>query len=168
MILLQKETEKLARTAFAKISRDRPSSVDENKVVLEWCMGSISILLRVMPMSAVKCLNRRIKDYARHGGSEVKDTSAQPLQASYDDYEMLKQQDDIDNAMDKIRNLIRNKQKQSDKLIDQCGEILRKNCEKLSKFKAQLSELKLQDVSLTSAKNSESVATNKAQEKLQR
>lgn len=76
MILLQKETEKLARTAFAKISRDRPSSADENKVVLEWCMGSISILLRVMPISAVKCLNRRIKDYARHGGSEVKDPSA--------------------------------------------------------------------------------------------
>mmetsp|Transcript_17148 Transcript_17148/g.21645 ORF Transcript_17148/g.21645 Transcript_17148/m.21645 type:complete len:92 (+) Transcript_17148:451-726(+) len=91
MILLQKETEKLARVAFARISRERPSSRAENEVVLDWCLSSINTLLRVMPLSSIKSLSRRIKDHLRMGVSMAKDGSTTPLGDSYHDYEIVKQ-----------------------------------------------------------------------------
>ena len=63
MILLQTETEKLARTAHARISKERPGIREENAIVLEWIIGSVASFMKVMPLKGIQCLAKRIKEY---------------------------------------------------------------------------------------------------------
>ena len=63
MILIQKETEKLARDALVKITQSKANGVAENDIVMDWCYSSIYRMMQIMTIYQCKNLSNKVKDY---------------------------------------------------------------------------------------------------------
>ena len=63
MILMQKETEKLARDTLSRLSRSMASPNQENDVIFEWCCLSVQTMLGTLSMNQVKTLSRHVRDF---------------------------------------------------------------------------------------------------------
>ena len=123
MILLQKEIERLGRETFSSIIKVKPGTSEENEIILNWCFASICAMLSKTSPEATKDIGRRVQGFVEektasgsHAGGDG------PQIESYLDLEMTQQQEEIDSLLYKIRALIALKTKESDELIEQCGQ----------------------------------------------
>ena len=91
MILMQKETEKLARDAFARIQQTMANSSQENEIVLDWCFASVKGMTRVMTEQQGKSFTRKIRDFMMEKKGNQDATYDCMSQSGTVDFEMIKQ-----------------------------------------------------------------------------
>ena len=117
MILIQKETEKLARDALVKINQNKANGLAENDIVMDWCYSSIFRMMQTMTIYQCKNLCNKVKDYVQErknlGAGATKNLN-QTYSQTHHDLEMVKHQDQIDTALDRIRAVIIDKTMESD------------------------------------------------------
>lgn len=116
LILLQKQTEKLGRDAFARINKTMAREEEETQIILNWCFASVQAMMQTMSFSQAKSLSRKVRDYLhsrKSSGLEFVDSGTMHA-TSVSDLEMIKSQDSIDQTMDNIRALVLDKTIESD------------------------------------------------------
>ena len=140
MILLQKEIEKLAQTAFKNIKKDRLGQSDQNDIVLNWCMSSIHLLLQVMPTSAIETLTKQL------GGKQPKNVDTEmpaenAMHESIYSFEIFRRQKEISMIIDRVRTIVIEKASESDQVIEECSHDLHDHRVKFSAIIEEENEL---------------------------
>ena len=51
MIVMQKETDKLARDALTRIHKNIATGQQENDIILKWCFASVQGMMKVMSLN---------------------------------------------------------------------------------------------------------------------
>lgn len=91
LILLQKETEKLGRDAFARIQKTMANEQEETQIILNWCFACIQAMMQTMSMPQAKSLARKVKDYVQSRKNGVEKTTIDEMRGStHCDLEMIK------------------------------------------------------------------------------
>ena len=85
MILMQKETEKLARDAFTRIHQNMATGQQENDIILNWCFASVQGMMKVMSLNQATQFAKSTKQYVQ----VLKGSSSGMGEQSVQDFEMI-------------------------------------------------------------------------------